>query len=203
MSTTRHEGHDQTGTVHVTVDAAGEVAEVALDRHWSDAIDRRRLGPAVLEAVTSAYLARLSAWADQAAAPLEPAPTPRGEVAVPGRLDPTPGLLHDVLRLLDRVDEEQAAAAAPARVCGASAGGHVRVWVDGAAAVVDVRIELATTWIRTANHREIASELRSACRAAYAARKTTAGESGALSELTALTADPDEFVARMFGLRHH
>jgi hypothetical protein len=58
-------------------------------------------------------------------------------------------------------------------------------------------------WVGNANHLEVASELRSAFEAAYQRadeEKPQPRGNSAVAELQALTADPQEFVARLFGL---
>jgi hypothetical protein len=87
-------------------------------------------------------------------------------------------------------------------VKGKSDGGHVVVVLKGGT-VAEVRVETNTMWIGGANHLEVAGELRSAFEAAYrrAAEETPAPRTdSAVDELRALTADPQEFVARLFGL---
>jgi hypothetical protein len=70
--------------------------------------------------------------------------------------------------------------------------------------VVEVQIETDTRWIGTANHLEIASELRSAsaaARDAVAEATPRRRSDSAIEELRALTENPQEFVARLFGTR--
>jgi hypothetical protein len=127
-------------------------------------------------------------------------------------INPSTAAIEDLLYLLHRVGQETNPAergrrrepepARPAPVKGKSDGGHVVVVLNGKT-VAEVRVETNTMWIGGANHLEVASELRSAFEAAYrrAAEEAPARRSdSAVDELRALTADPQEFVARLFGL---
>ncbi|OLF05800.1 hypothetical protein [Actinophytocola xanthii] len=211
-----HAGQDRSGTVHVVVDEAGAVVDARLDRDWYDSVDARVLGAAVLEAVDAAGVARLSAWAEAVAEAQEttgstsvaPPPVPAGPV----HIDPPADLVDRLLTLLHRAGREAEAEAKTAAaaedyrrrlVRGSSDGGHVTVGMDGPR-VVEVQIETDTRWIGTANHLEIASELRSAFEAARAAVAEAAPRrrsDSAIEELRALTDNPREFVAALFGTR--
>ncbi|MPZ79320.1 MAG: hypothetical protein GEV28_02570 [Actinophytocola sp.] len=211
-----YEGHDESGTVHAVVDADGVVTELRLEHEWYGKLDVRRLGGAVLEAVNAAGVARVSGWAEKVAEAEEsepPAePVPRPAPTEPFDINPSRAMIDQLLTLLHRVGNETAAeakaAAAAARVKrrptkGRSQGGHVIVAMDGTQAV-EVRIETDTRWIGTANHLEIASELEDAFAAAYrdvAEAAPRRRSDSAIAELQALTADPQEFVATLFGIR--
>jgi DNA-binding protein YbaB len=211
------EGQDETEAVTAVVDMDGAVTDVRLEREWYDKVDARMLGAAVVEAVNAAGVARLTGWAKKVAEAEEAEPA--GSVAAapiapsaPFDLNPSGELIDQLLYLLHRAGKEAeaeaktaaAAAQAPVRpVRGRSAGGHITVAVDGKQ-VVEVRIETDTRWIGTANHLEIASELRDAFTAAYANAAEAAPRrrsDSAITELQALTADPQEFVTKLFGVR--
>jgi DNA-binding protein YbaB len=212
------DGHDETELVHAVVDAAGRVTDFRLARDWDQTIDPRRLGASVIEAVNAATATRVASWADRVAeaadAPVEPAP-PRPPAPV--NINPSGQMIENLLYLLHRVGQETAPPAPPRRRAyddedaapvrkrltkGKSDGGHVVVALDGTA-VAEVQVETDTIWVGNANHLEIAGELRSAFAAAYrrADEETPAPRSdSAVAELRAMTADPQEFVAKLFGL---
>jgi hypothetical protein len=78
----------------------------------------------------------------------------------------------------------------------------VVVALDGKT-VAQVQIETETIWVGNANHLEVAGELLSAFEAAYRRADEEAPvqrSDSAVAELQALTADPQEFVAKLFGL---
>jgi len=207
-------GHDETETVTVSVNADGQVTDVELARGWDKAMDPRMLGAAVVEAVSAATVTRVTSWADRVAEagdePEEPTPRPAPQ---PVTINPSTAVIEDMLYLLHRVGQEtkpperrgrgeEPAPARPRLTKGKSAGGHIVVALDGKT-VAEVRVETDTMWVGGANHLEVASELRSAFEAAYrrAAQEAPARRTdSAVAELQALTADPQEFVARLFGL---
>lgn len=207
-----YEGHDRSGAVHAVVDAAGTVTDFRLDHEWYDKLDVRMLGSAVGEAVESAGAARLSTWAegiaDAQSTEDEPRTEPPRPVHGPVDINPSRELVDELLYLLHRVGSETAAEAKaatykPKPVKGTSEGGHVVVAMDGRK-VVEVRIETDTRWIGTANNLEIASELRDAFRAAaenVAEAAPRRRATSAITELQALTANPREFVDRLFGIQ--
>jgi hypothetical protein len=217
------DGHDETELVHAVVDAAGRVTDFRLERDWDQTIDPRRLGASVIEAVNAATATRVASWADRVAeaadAPVPPAP-PR--TPAPVDINPSGQMIENLLYLLHRVGQETAppperprrrayddddddGEAPPVRkrlTKGKSEGGHVVVGLDGAT-VADVQVETDTIWIGNANHLEVASELRGAFAAAYRRadeEAPTRRSDSAVAELQALTADPQEFVAKLFGL---
>jgi len=212
------EGHDETENVYAVVDADGAVTDFRLEREWYDEIDSRKLGAAVLEAVNAAGVARLSTWAEKVAeaeanepaanTPAPPAPVPAG----PFDINPSGEMVDKLLSLLHRAGTEAqaeaktAAAAAQAKprpTKGVSDGGHITVLLDGQQPV-EVRVETDTRWVGTANNLEIVSELRSAFVAAYRAAEEAAPRrrsTSAITELQALTADPQEFIAKLFGIQ--
>ncbi len=223
------EGHDGTELVHVDVDAGGRVTDVRLDRDWDRTIDARSLGAAVIEAVNAATVARLSSWADRVAEATDAPDEPPAPVRAPEpvAINPSGKMVDDLLYLLHRVgqetrpperpaarrrardddahddyDDESAAPARKRLTRGRSEGGHIVVGLDGKT-VAEVRVETDSMWVGTANHLEVASELRGAFEAAYrrAEEEAPARRSdSAVAELQALTADPQEFVAKLFGL---
>jgi DNA-binding protein YbaB len=213
-----YEGHDETESVTAVVNGDGVVTDFRLEREWYDKVDARRLGATVIEAVNAAGVARLTGWAEKVAEAEEnePAadtrPAPAAAPAVPFEINPSGEMIDQLLYLLHRVGTESAAetkaadAAAHLRrkpVKGRSDGGHITVAMDGTQ-VVEVAIETDTRWIGTANNLEIAGELRDAFDAAYAnvAEATPRRRSNsAITELQSLTADPQEFVAKLFGVR--
>lgn len=215
------EGDDETGLVHVVIDASGRVTDVRLERDWDRTIDPRRLGATVIEAVNGAIVSRLSSWAgrltdvaDVPQAPEEPRGAPE-----PVIINPSGQMIDDLIYLLYRVgremtpperprrrahdDEEEAAPPVRRRLTrGRSKGGHIVVALDGTT-VAEVQVETDTMWIGGANHLEVADELRGAFAAAYRRAEDEAPaprSDSAVAELRALTADPQEFVAKLFGL---
>ena len=217
------EGHDETELVHATVSAAGRVVDVELERDWDKTIDPRSLGAKVIDAVNAATANRLSAWADRVAEAtdepvesVEPTPVRPPE---PVAINPSGAMIDDLLYLLHRVGQETKPPERPRRRAydedddeqtpvnrrltkGRSEGGHIVVALDGTT-VADVQVETDTMWVGGANHLEVASELRSAFEAAYLRADEEAPrprEGSAVAELQALTSDPQEFVARLFGL---
>lgn len=212
-----HEGHDETETVHAVVDNDGMVIDFRLEHEWYDKVDARLLGAAVLAAVNAAGVARLSAWAEKVAEAEESEPpasaTPVAPAAEPFEINPSGAMVDQLLYLLHRAGTEAQAEAKTAEaasqvrrkpVKGRSEGGHVTVAMDGTQ-VVEVQIETDTRWIGTANHLEIVSELSSAFAAAHEAVADSAPRrrsNSAITELQTLTADPREFVAKLFGVRH-
>ena len=210
-----YQGHDETEAVTAVVDIDGVVTDVSLEREWHATVDHRRLGAAVIEAVNAAGIARLSGWAEKVAEAEEnepdaaPAALP-APPAMPVDINPSGATIDHLLYLLHRVGKEseadaQAAAAAAAMaqepVTGESAGGHITVVLAGKQ-VADIQVEYR--WVGRANYREIEGELRTAFAAAYdnLAESTPARRpDSAIAELQALTADPQEFIANLFGVR--
>ena len=218
------DGHDETELVHAEVDANGRVTDFSLDREWDKTIDPRTLGAAVIEAVNAAITARLTSWADRVAeAEDEPAEArPEPAALEPVTINPSSQTIENLLYLLHRVgqeteppepsrrrdrdayDEEEDDAMPVRRrlTKGKSEGGHVVVGLDGTT-VAEVQVETDTIWIGTSNNLEVAGELRSAFAAAYRKADEEAPRrrsDSAVAELAALTADPQEFVAKLFGL---
>jgi DNA-binding protein YbaB len=206
------EGHDETEAVTATVDMDGVVTDVSLEREWYATVDHRRLGAAVVEAVNAAGIARLSGWAEKVAEAEEnePAATPSAP-PLPSSMDinPSGAMIDHLLYLLHRVGKESeseskaaaAAAMADEPVTGESAGGHIMVVLAGKQ-VAEVQVEFR--WVGTANHREIQSELRTAFASAYrnlAESTPVRRPDSAIAELQAMTADPQEFIANLFGVR--
>lgn len=220
------DGHDETELVHAEVDANGRVTDISLDREWDKTIDPRTLGAAVIAAVNAATTARLTSWADRVAAaedePESPSPAPAPELE-PVTINPSSQTIENLLYLLHRVGQETAPPPPPARrrdrdaydddeddampvrtrlTRGKSDGGHVVVGLDGTT-VAEVQVETDSIWVGTSNNIEVAGELRQAFAAAYekADEQAPAERSdSAVAELRALTADPQEFVAKLFGL---
>ena len=213
-----YEGHDETESVTAVVDGDGVVTDFRLEHAWYDKVDARTLGATVIEAVNAAGVARLTGWAEKVAEAEEnePAadqrPAPAAAPSAPFDINPSGEMIDQLLYLLHRVGTESAAetkaadAAAQLRrkpVKGRSDGGHITVAMDGTQ-VVEVQVETDTRWIGTANNLEIAGELRDAFAAAYAnvAEATPRRRAdSAITELQALTADPQEFVSKLFGVR--
>jgi DNA-binding protein YbaB len=206
-------GQDETGLVTVSVNADGQVTDVELAADWDKTIDPRKLGATVIEAVNAATVNRVTEWADRVAeAGAEPAEPEPPRAPAPVTINPSTAVIEDLLYLLHRVGQETKPAergrrrdpepVRPALVKGRSDGGHVVVALNGKT-VAEVRVETNTMWVGGANHLEVAGELRSAFEAAYrrAAEEAPARRTdSAVAELQALTADPQEFVARLFGL---
>lgn len=217
------EGKDESELVVASVDAAGRVTDVGLEQDWDKTIDPRDLGAKVIEAVNAATTTRVASWADRVAEaadePVEPVAPVREPESV--SINPSGQMIENLLYLLHRVGQETKPAERPRRrvddvddddeapapvrkrlTKGKSDGGHIVVGLDGKT-VADVQVETDTMWVGTANHLEVASELRSAFAAAYrrADEEAPAQRSdSAVAELQALTADPQEFVAKLFGL---
>lgn len=211
------EGQDETESVTAVVDMDGAVTDVRLEHEWYDNLDARMLGAAVLEAVNAAGVARLTGWAEKVAEAEENEPAASASAtpiaaSAPFDINPSGAMIDQLLYLLHRAGSEAeaeaktAAAAAQARrrpVRGRSDGGHITVALDGKQ-VAEVQVETDTRWIGTANNLEIAGELRAAFAAAYANAAEAAPRrrsDSAIDELQALTADPQEFIAKLFGVR--
>jgi DNA-binding protein YbaB len=213
-----YEGHDETESVTAVVDGTGTVTDFRLEREWYDTLDPRKLGAAVVEAVNAAGVARLTGWAEKVAEAEQSEPaadsTEAAEPAArqPFEINPSGEMIDRVLSLLHRAGTEAEAEAKTAEaharmrrrpVKGRSAGGHITVAMDGKQ-VVEVQVETDTRWIGSANNLEIAGELRDAFAAAYANVAEAAPRrrsDSAIDELAELTADPREFVAKLFGVR--
>lgn len=217
--TATYEGQDETESVTAVVDGTGTVTDFRLEREWYDNLDARKLGAAVIEAVNAAGVAQLTGWAEKVAEAEQSEPAadavpaaPAAEPGAPFEINPSGEMVERLLSLLHRAGSEAEADVKAAEaherlrrrpVKGRSAGGHVSVAMDGKQ-VVDVQIEIDTRWIGTANNLEIVSELRDALAVASAnvAEATPRRRSdSAIAELQALTADPQEFVAKLFGVR--
>ncbi len=218
-------GHDESEQVHVEVDAEGRVTGVELERDWNSTLDPRGLGAAVVEAVNAATTTRITAWADRVAEAADtPAPATPPRTPEPVTINPSGQMIENLLYLLHRVGQETKPPERRARRAvadhddydedveetptrrrltkGTSDGGHVVVGLDGKT-VAQVQIETDTIWVSHANHLEVAGELRSAFAAAYRRADEdarTQRSDSAVAELRALTADPQEFVAKLFGL---
>jgi DNA-binding protein YbaB len=190
-----YDGRDPTETVRVTIDGDGLVTDVAIEPVWWERVDPRRLGTAVLEAITAAGRERILRWS----AELPEAPDERpARRAVPVAIDPSRSMINHVLDLLDKVQRAGDTPPLPG-VTSESDGGHVTVSVHGKQ-VFDV--EMDSNWLGMANHLEVAGELRSALATAYAAiAEQPAAEIGAAAELRALTANPEQFVNALFGIQ--
>ena len=216
--TATYEGQDETESVTAVVDGDGVVTDFRLVREWYDAIDSRRLGAAVVAAVNAAGVARLTGWAEKVAEAEENEPSAQERPAAPITptepfdINPSTAMMDQLLYLLHRVGTESEAEAKAAEAAaqmrrkpikGRSVGGHITVAMDGKQ-VVEVQIESDTRWVGTANNLEIVGELRSAFAAAYEAVAEAIPRrrsNSAITELQALTADPQEFVAKLFGVR--
>jgi len=207
------EGRDESEAITAVVNMDGVVTDFSLEREWHATVDHRRLGAAVMEAVNAAGLARLTGWAGQVAEAEEnePAATPAPPPApTPIDINPSGAMIDHLLYLLHRVGKEAEADAKAAEaaalnaqqpVTGESAGGHIAVVLQGKQ-VTDVQVEYR--WVGRANYREIEVELRTAFAHAYdnLARTTPPPKpDSAIAELQALTADPQQFVANLFGVR--
>jgi DNA-binding protein YbaB len=215
--TATYEGQDETGSVTAVVDGTGTVTDFRLEREWYDTLDARKLGAAVVEAVNAAGVAQLTGWAEKVAEaeqnePAADSTEPTAEPGAPFEINPSAEMVDRLLSLLHRAGSEAQAEAKAAEAHaklrrrptkGRSAGGHITVAMDGKQ-VVDVQIETDTRWVGTANNLEIVSELRDAFAVAYANVAEAAPRrrsDSAIAELQALTADPQEFVATLFGVR--
>lgn len=185
------EGTDDTGAVRAFVDDRGTVLDFEVAADWRRTLDSRRLGEAVQQAVLAAGMAGVGGWADRmAAVKQDPVIEPPS-----GAINPSQSAAQHALSLLERARRERAAGTTrpSERVEGRSAGGHVTVtMVDGRL----VEVAVASRW--NGGHLEVAGELRSAFHAA--ARTAPICEPSAAAEIAALTADPREFLASMFGV---
>jgi hypothetical protein len=198
-------GRDADGVVTVAVDDAAEVVSIRLADTWQDDDVRRVLGAKVVEAVIAATAvavaeraARLDEQSGQPASPWTPP-------AVPGRPDDDrPITREDALRLLHRVSADLAefrqrwSAVADRMVSVTSRGGHVTV-SGRQRQIGDVSID--QDWLYRARASEVETELCEALRA-FAAESSTGGlsrgpDSGAISELLALVADPAATIRRI------
>ena len=200
-----YEGHDQTETVHVVLDGAASVTDVRVARGWQAKVDSRRFGQVVLEAVEAAGKAQLAAVAGQWVHNQDIVDEPEPAAVEPIEINPSRATMDHLLNLLDRADSAIHALTAERptpTTTGRSAGGHVTVSLTGQR-VVDVDME--RRWVGVANNLEIAGELRSAFASAYTAaaeaKRLASPPSGPIAELKAMTNDPNEFIANLFGIR--
>ncbi|XVU26480.1 hypothetical protein ACQPZJ_05340 [Actinoplanes sp. CA-054009] len=176
-------GSDETGSVRVTVDANGRVAEVSVGSGWKRDLGPERLGAAVIEAVRDALTRRLAAWGEaygddkRQMSELEPMDhgdfqRKLGELATsPMSSEDRQSALGELLTLLEAVDRGldevsgQLQSTLGATHTGHSPDRHVAVTVTGGGEVVDVRF--GREWLRGAHEINIGRQATAAFRSAY------------------------------------
>jgi len=201
-------GSDDTGLVEVQLDSGGRVVAVEVHREWMRRLGPDALGRAVVAAAADAITRRATAFADQLAAP---APTPSFAPPLPplspSSRDPERrgaellGLMSTLDKALAEIDTltDRLETLAAREIAGGSASGRVTVTMTGSQLVT---VELDGRWLRQEpTGRQVADEIESACRQAYAslAQQTEAAEAQSphVAEVRALTRDPREFVRRL------
>lgn len=174
-------GSDVTGSVTVTLDEHGRVANVAVAGHWRSRLADENLGGAVVEAVRDAAMRRFSAWGEAYA---EPAITPELTPSAAGlqqRLDsidsatlPVAEREAALVALLEVVESiEQGLDEVTSRLdqtlstthTGRSPHREVTVELTGGGDVTTVRFD--RRWLRDAHDANLARQLTAALRAAY------------------------------------
>lgn len=187
-------GQDADGLATVTVTPTADVVSVRLAGDWRQS---RGLSAAVVSAANAATM-RALAWQ------VENPPPASAPVGTP---DETPISAADALRLVDAVSADLAAFASRTAeiidrpVVAESRGGHVRGSARGGQ-VVELTIDPG--WTSAVRVSEVESELLDALKTlrvrSVPAELTGGPKSDAITELTALLADPNALLRRV-GLR--
>lgn len=203
-------GSDDTGLVEVQLDGAGRVTAVEVHREWARRLGPESIGRAVVSAAGDAVTRRATVFADQITNPA-PAPARSPEPRFSPEPDPPRdnerrgAQLLDLMSTLDQalaeidVLTDRLEALATREITGRSASGRVTVTITGQQLVA---VEPDGRWLREdPTGRQVADEIESACRTAYAAaaQQTEAAEAESphVAEVRALTRDPREFVRRL------
>jgi DNA-binding protein YbaB len=163
-------GTDATRAVTVELNGNGLVTTVDVARAWRDRVGAHGLGQAVLDAIRAAGTAHLERWATAVTEGPAPAPSP----APPPK--PAPALaIADVFDLIEKAGKEAADIAGlhTATTTRHSPGRRVTATLTGKhVSAVDVD----QAWLAQAHHTDIATAIRDAIRAAYAAARDHAAE---------------------------
>jgi len=189
-------GADADGIVTVAVDDAADVRSVRLGDGWQGNEVRRGLGARVVEAMSAATARAMAKQAERIDELVPAAATPPVE-QTPLTTEHVMRLLHEVTRDLSQF-QQRLSTVVDESVTVASGGGHVTV-SGRRRQVGDVAID--QDWLYGARAPEVESELRDAL-TSFCARSSLgelAGgpQSGAISELMALVADPGAMVRRI------
>ncbi|SNY28374.1 YbaB/EbfC family nucleoid-associated protein [Paractinoplanes atraurantiacus] len=176
-------GSDETGSVRVTVDAQGQVAEVSVAAGWKRERGPEGLPAAVIEAVRDALSRRLAAWGEAygEGKPEMPGPMEKGQGDFQRKLgelatrrmsaEDRRAALSELLSLLEAVErgldevDGQLESTLGATHTGHSPDRHVAVTVTGGGEVVDVRF--GREWLRGAHEINIGRQTTAAFRSAY------------------------------------
>jgi hypothetical protein len=150
----RYAGADGSGRVRVELDGAARDAAVVLEPGWRSAVGTDGLGAAVLEAVSAATSARLTAWVSAPAARVQPSRTDRPGVETMSRA------WHELREFRQRLTTLHAtteSVSSPRR----------RVVVTVAAGRL-AGVEIDPAWQRAATTRDLQHHIEHALRAALA-----------------------------------
>jgi len=195
-------GSDQTKSVTAVLNGRGRVSKLTVHSGWRDSLRPHQLAPAILEAISAAERAHVTAWADASAdrtreAPAPPPPTPATDWAEAPFANHTPTeAVQELFGLLENLEKEIEStstgllALSAAKIAGSSAGRHVTVTLTGKR-ITGITID--DDWAGYANHQDISGELRGALRAAYEKSKRHAADTMAASvapRIRRLMADP-------------
>lgn len=199
-------GQDLDEIVTVGVNDVAEVVSVRLAGDWKSSVDPRGLHANVLAAMNAATMQALSKQLNEV--DMTGASAGTGSPPVTSQHDErpeeTPITPEYAMRLVEAASADleryltQAVAIADASVTTTSAGGHVSV-SGRQRRVFEVSID--ANWATGARHTEIESELRDAL-TGFSARSSLGDiaegpRSSAITELTALTSDPEALVRRI------
>jgi DNA-binding protein YbaB len=173
-------GSDATGSVTVTLDEHGRVANVTVAAHWRSRLADDHLGGAVVEAVRDAAMRRLTAWGEAYAEPVTPEPVPSA-ADLQQRLDSIDSAAMSaaereaaLIALLEVVESiEQGLDEVTSRLdqtVNATHTGHsphreVTVELTGGGDVTSVRFDRG--WLRDAHDANLTRQLTTALRSAY------------------------------------
>lgn len=206
-------GTDGTGSVTITMAAAGAVRAVTVDRAWRDRLGVTGLSAAVREAVEAATTARMEAWGDafveQGDSPdPPPRPMPLSFETTAHQLDELAtgtmdggqrrAALEELLAMAEAIERgiDQVSAQMheylDATYTGRSRNGHVSVTLTGAGAVSEVKYD--SRWLQEAHEVNIGRETAEAFQTAYrlAGERTVADlvARSPLGDVQALGQDP-------------
>jgi DNA-binding protein YbaB len=218
---TTFNGADSTNSVVVTMNAAGHVRDVKVDREWRERLSTGGLPAAVKEAVEAAGISRLQVWSDafveQTDSPDPRArPMPLGHESLAYRLDElatarmTSGrgraALEELLAMAEAVERgidqvsAQVQAHQSASYAGTSPDGHVTVTITGDGLVTEIRYN--QRWLTGTHELTIGTATTKAFGAAYrqAGEHTVADmiAQSPLGEVQALSQDPLGLARRLY-----
>jgi DNA-binding protein YbaB len=209
-------GSDETGSVTVTLDEHGRVANVTVAAHWRSRLAEENLGGAVVEAVRDAEMQRLNAWGEAYAEPatsesvpsvadlqqrldsIDSAALPEAEreAALVALLEVVESIEQGLDEVTSRLEQTLSATHA-----GHSLHREVTVELTGGGDVTSVRFD--RRWLRDAHDANLARQLTVALRAAYEQVSTHGVQrfiaDSPLGHAQTVMRDPFGF-ARRFGL---